>query len=591
MISSIKKKSSFFISILLAGTFAFALDVNQTELRSVGTDDTIKFTNYEGPQSVINSAESIRGIGSSLGQVISRSPETEQTVSPGGLYSVIHAIDISDNKGLDADIILINKGASVDHIDNVRRILTGYLMAGYNYSRKDAETLAVFITVYNAVYRNNLDAYTARYKAVVLKYLTKESCGLSTRWSDWAGNTQIVIPLYDVNGGLSTVETSVISDNTVISSMQEEADKGIDSRKDMVDIKEREAENAEKAAQEAAQTAALAQQDAQDKAKEAKNASDTAAQSQKDADKADKDAQDAQSKADDAQSKADEAKAKSDENPDDKALKDKADEAQKAADEAQKSADEAQKAADEAQKAADEAQKSADEAQKAADEAQKAADEANATASEEQALADKKLSEAQNERVNIAKDQQTLINESSDTVSKNTVAGLIIKDAQEGLYAIVKVDADSGKVAKESPVGVIRGRNIYAVSGVDLQMDDESIDTSVFYLAVCGQNKGNGTVKLCLIDNTKLEIQKESEETLAENTVLIKDGDDYYCIVVQGESYTLAKFDKNLKLLLKSDADLDPATPVVITEKGIVVTSSAGSVLLLSLSNLKQVTQ
>ena len=44
------------------------------------------------------------------------------------------------------------------------------------------------------------------------------------------------------NGGLSTVDTSVIADSKVVDSMQEDEDRNIDSRKDMVDLKEREAD-------------------------------------------------------------------------------------------------------------------------------------------------------------------------------------------------------------------------------------------------------------------------------------------------------------------------------------------------------------
>ena len=539
----------------------FALDVNEDELKSAGNGDTVKFNNYVGPHSVINSADDIRAIGRGMGKTIARDPEKEATINPNGLYSVIHAVDMNDTKGLDADIILINKGAGVDHIDNVRRIITGFLMESYGYSRKDADTIAVFVTVYNAVYRNDLDSFSSKYKAVVLKYLTKEKCGLSTEWTEWAGNSQIVIPLYDLKGGISTIETSVISDKNVVSSMQETSDKGISSRKDMVDLKEREADNAE----------ADANKSAQEVNKDLKEAQEA----KKTADEASKAADDAQKAADDAQKAADQAKAESKADPKNKEKKE--------------AASEAQTKANEAKDAASKAKEQASVAQTKADEATKAAQKAQENASAKQDFADKKNNEAQNERVEIAKDQQQLINEERAAQNRNMVAGLKIKDGVNGLYTIVKLDAESGAVVKESPVSTVRGRNIFAVTGVDIKLEDEEIDTSLFYLAICGENRGEGTVKLCLIDNTKLQIQKESEETVFEDSVLVKNGEDYYCVILNEGIYTIAKFDKNLKCTLKSSVEVDAGTPIIVTDKGIVVSNGHGKAMLLDLKELKQV--
>ena len=148
--------------------------------------------------------------------------------------------------------MILGKNANVDHIRNLRSIISSYLVSAYNYSKDDADTLAVFITVYNAVYRNDLDTYKSKYKEVVTKNLTKESCGISVNYKDWPGNTQLVIPLLNpVDGGLSTIDTTIISDSTVIESMREEDERGVDERKNLVDIKEREADVAQEEAKDA----------------------------------------------------------------------------------------------------------------------------------------------------------------------------------------------------------------------------------------------------------------------------------------------------------------------------------------------------
>ena len=245
--------------------FAFfslnALEVNQPELESIGKD-TIEFINYTGPHSVINTKDEIAGIGSALGEKVAPNVANKYETGDNNKYFVIHAVDSTVNVGLDADILILGKNANVDHIKNLRSIISSYLVSAYNYSKDDADTLAVFITVYNAVYRNDLDTYKSKYKEVVTNNLTKESCGISVNYKDWAGNTQLVIPLLNpVDGGLSTIDTTIISDSTVIESMREEDERGVDERKNLVDIKEREADVAQEEAKDAQKEATVAKQE------------------------------------------------------------------------------------------------------------------------------------------------------------------------------------------------------------------------------------------------------------------------------------------------------------------------------------------
>ena len=723
------------------GAAAFAQSVNVGELKSAGDENAVVFESYEGPHTVIESRAAIIAIGTRLGdRMKAAGVPNAGTYGTGEKYTLVHAVDPDHPGKLDADILILNASSSVDHITNLRRIIAGYLMAGYGYSQDDATTIAVFVTVYNAVYRGKIDTFRAKYKDVVLDNLSEDKCGLSLKWREWPGNTQIVIPLGDYEeGGLSSVETSVISDKNVVQSMREEDDKGIEERKNMVDIKEREAEAAESKAQDAAKTAAQERQalseqqkeqeaseqaaaDAQRKADEAQLAADKAQiaadEAQKAADEAQAHADEAQKAADEAQAAADEAQAKAsdaeataedaraarqeaeakaevakdeaaqaqstadeaqaqadeaktqaaearriaDENPDDAQKQQEAEAAQKAADEAQAAADEAQAAADEAQKSADEAQAAADEAKAASDEAQQAvesaqseaeqkqqeaqeasqeaeaakeeaaaaeqqaqaaeeqaqaaqeqadeaqqeaqaaeeqaqeereetaeqqqkADEAQAVAEEEQKKADKKQSEAQAERTEIAEDQKQLVEDEIKQAQDGSVVGLKVSSEGAGGYlcALVKVNAKTGELVKESAVKSIRGRTVFEVS-TTLEGDETS---SSYFLAVCGENSsGNSAVKLCLLAEEDLQIHKESEELVSEKSTLIKEGDDFYCIIENGSNWAIGRFDKDLILQAKSSQNVDQSTPITITKKGIVATGEDGKPVLLTVDTL-----
>lgn len=530
-----KKIAILAITTLFAVSNLFCLEVNKSELNST-QNETIEFINYMGPHKVIDSAASIKGIGSGLGENIK--PTVSSEAGSRDKYYVVHAVDTNSTEGkLNADILFIGKDATVDHVDNLRRIISGYLSAAYGYSEKDANTLSVFITVYNAVYRGKYDVFQSKYNNVVIKNISQSNCGLSVNYKDWPGQSEIIIPLFDVeNGGLSTVDTSVIADSKVVDSMQEDDDRNIESRKDMVDLKEREADEAQEKAQEAQKEAV---------------------QEQKVLNETKKEADEAQKKAEEARKEADEAKKEAEANPNDK---------------------KAQEKAAETEKKAVEEEKKAEEKKEAVEEQQKKTEAAKEQAKETQEIADKKQTEAQNERKEIAKDQQEIQQIEREQARMNSEYGIIIVDEKNLLSRLVKFNTETGEIIKKSPVSVIRNRTIYAAG------EEE-------FIAIAGDNAGNGTIKLVLIDQDNMEIVRESNETIAEDSVLVRDGDDYYCVIDDNGKFVVARYNQELSLRLKSNVSVKSKTPITVTPSGIVVTDPNGQLILLSKADLSAITK
>ncbi len=532
-----KKITCLLLISLLSISSIFSLEVDKNELNTTG-NEIIEFINYTGPHKVIDSAQAIKEIGSDLGKDISLS--VSSTNGSNEKYYVVHSVTSGSKDQLDADIIYIGSTATVDHVDNLRRIISGYLQSAYNYSEKDANTLAVFITVYNAVYRGKLDTFKSKYTEDVVKNLSSENCGLSTNYKDWPGKSEIVIPLFDVkNGGLSTVDTSVIADSKVVDSMQEDEDRNIDSRKDMVDLKEREAD------------------ESSDKAQEAQK---EAVQEQKVLNETKKEAEEAKKEAEEAKKEAEEAKKVAEENPNDK---------------------KAQETAKEAEKKAEEATAKAEEKQQQVEEQQKKTDDAKEAAKEAQEIADKKQNEAQTERKEIAQDQQEIQQEKIAEAKANTEYGIIIVDEENLLSRLVKFNSDNGEIIRKSPVAVIRNRTIFEVGS----------EGSEQFISVAGDNAGNGTIKLVLMDQDNMEITRESNETLSEDSVLVKDGDDYYCVIDDNGKWVVAKYNAELSLRYKSSIAVKSSTPITITKSGVVVTDSTGQLMLLSKTDLSAITK
>lgn len=227
------------LAVLLLPSAA-AYEVAEEEV-SVPDAGDIVFENYRGPYDVVKTLDEIFGIGTNLGM----QEGAERQID--GQFIVIHAVDPETDDGFDADIFIFGPEGYVDHIRNVRRILAGYLEAAYQYGREDALLLAKFITYYNAVHRGDMEFIQSRYKKAVTDNLVAEKIGIPLSYKDWPGKTMMVIPLTRKaeEGGLGSLESDELSDEEVIEDLQEEEDRGVEDRKELVDLKEREIEEEE----------------------------------------------------------------------------------------------------------------------------------------------------------------------------------------------------------------------------------------------------------------------------------------------------------------------------------------------------------
>lgn len=537
------------VAALLAGVLSvsvlFALEVDRTEINPGSAGDAITFVNYTGPNTVISSAAEITGIGSDLGKLIKDSGSA--SAGDKTRYYVIHAVDAATAKGFDADILILGEGAGVDHIDNIRRIMAGYLSAAYGYSLKDAATLSTFITVYNAVYRGKMDVFTARYKTAVTKNLSADKVGLSVRYDEWAGKSQIIIPLSEprLAGTISAIDTTSLTDKAVVDKIKEDTANGTETRKSMTDLKDRESTAAQTRADAAQTDAAAARTDVATKQAEA---------------------QTAKTEAQTAKAEADKAAAAAKANPQDAAAQVKA-------------AETAQKAED--KQAA--AEKKTAEAAMAQDTVAKKEE----AAKSDQTLADTKQKEARTERKEIAADVQKAIDKTDAAAKSAADAALAsatpafairIVDEKNLLGELVLVNLNDGKILKTSSLNAIRGRTL--------------IDTGSGLIAIAGKKGGNAAIRLVLVDAATLEVSKQGIDAIAEQSMLVSNGNDYYAIIENDNGkFSLGRFDKNLEAKAKSAIEVKAASAITVTAKGVIVQDKSGAIKLLRATDLVDVSK
>jgi hypothetical protein len=249
------------LCVLVLSIPLFALGVDVDELKSGG--QKVEFVNYAGPLTIFQTDLDIRGIGRTLADQVARGAARAAYLLK---YSVIHIMGTTEPDKLGADLFSIDKDSQVDHIDNVRRIVSAYMERMYTYSRRDSDTLALFISYYNAVYRGNTTYFAGKYKKAVMDKVDPARVGISTKYYEWPGDTQMVIPLTEkpARDVLGTLNTSELTSRPVIDQLKEKEDLGVPERKAMTELKQKEvaqaeqkvAESAKKLQEEKAKTAA-----------------------------------------------------------------------------------------------------------------------------------------------------------------------------------------------------------------------------------------------------------------------------------------------------------------------------------------------
>jgi len=461
--------------------------VNRDELQDL---PPVVFINYEGPHAKVDTREEIRQIGVGLARQISGKTEA----GTANRYFVIHCVSGAEGNKIDADVFGLGVDTGVDHIRNLRVIIQGYLQTAYQYSEKDAALLAEYITIYNAVYRGNWDYFTGRYKALVMGNLTKDKVGLSIRYDEWAGRTLMVIPLGI--GGLSSVDTSTLTEPKVIEEMRKEDDQGIPQRQGMVNLLEREADKAQQQAQTMRES--IKEEERQ-----------IALERQK--------VQEAQ-----AQGKITPEEAKT------------------------------------------------------AEETIAKKEEAVAQQKEEvkqvEAVVEKKTEEAQQQRQEIAKDQQAAIAQDTGGIYGVTIE----KTAPVDMGRIVRINPADGKEIKRSPLNLVHTKSVTLIGGR--------------ILAIAGENKGHGAVRLVEINPSSLEMARQGNDDIKAGSLLWVNGNDLYAVVIdlKKNKCFIGRFNTNLELQVISKTTVHPDSSVLIQQTQLLTQREDGSALILNSADLTE---
>ncbi len=524
-----KKTSVLFLILLIASVTYISgqeVDVAETELLTV-RDTTVEFINYEGPHLKIETVEEIMSVGMFLGESIGTGYSTAEY---GDKYRVIHAVGESPDEGLDADIFMVLENAQVDHIQNMRYILAGLVIAAYGYEREDALLLAEFVTIYNAVHRGKMDFLGGKYKQIVTRNLRPDAAGISTLYSDWPGMTEMVIPLTEdaANGGLGSLDTDTLTEDEVIEEMRSQPDRGLESRKEITELKEREVEEEQQEIEEERQ---VIEEEREQIAAERERIDREREEVEEEREQAD--------------------------TPTERAQADRREE--------ELDRQEEQLEAEEAELEEQE-QELAEREQEQAERVDRIQSEREEIAADEREL----MEEA-------AEEEETEIAATGARAAARVVVYLEVRDlGGEPLGGLVHIDSAAGAITGASTLNSIRNRRF------------ESLGP--YYVVVAGTTAGQGAVRLMTVDKDSLETVAEGDRDIYPDSALLADGASVYAITNtgagDGTTWTVAKFDNSLNLRENSQLEVYPDTALSVSESVLYVVGADGMIHALSTSDL-----
>ncbi|MDR1972440.1 MAG: hypothetical protein LBQ46_11030 [Treponema sp.] len=509
--------------------------VNQSELEEGQTP--VSFINYEGPHARIETRVQIRNIGFVLGQAVrggNNSPGTR------GRYFVIHAAGPEDGQRLDADIFGLGPDTGVDHIRNLRLIVQGYLEGAYLYSARDAALLAEYVTVYNAVYRGDWEYINFRYKDEVIAELDQERAGLSIRFDEWPGRTLMLIPMgTGAAGSLSALDTAVVGDPQVVEELRKDEDRGVTQRQDMVDLKEREADEAGERAEEQREEADREQR-----------------QIDQERQQLEEDRRQAQPARPEQEAQPVQRPAQGPPVQDERPNREQAPADSQAAPE---------------QRQPDPREEEFERREAELDRRQEAVDERREEAQRNEDFAAQKREEAREERESIARDQQELINQDNPPEEEGRISA-VLNDRDSPLGQFVKLDRN-GEELRRSAVNTVNVRTIVAV-------EDRII-------AVAGENRGSGAIRLIEVDRRTLDMKAQGEDDIHPQSLLWVNGTDLYAITVTGGAAYLGRFNPGLVRQTRSAETVHPYAALIFQEGLILTQRQDGSALVLDAQTLE----
>ncbi|MBL8018989.1 MAG: hypothetical protein JNM27_04950 [Leptospirales bacterium] len=434
-----------------------------------------------------------------------------------------------DAAGFGADIITIDANANFAHINAVQRIIQGYAQQAFEYNANDSVTMSQFILYYNAKQRGGIEKLKGKYTDQVISALTPDKVGIDRSYKNWAGKTEIIIPLVKnvVRPGKTDVNTNEIKKETT--------DAKKDDTKKLTDIEDRRKQETTTKLDQKEQDLKKQQQTIDQKKQDIQKQQDTLQQQKQDTGKKLQELnKDPVKNA--AEIKKEEAKQQD--------IKKQETELKKQEADVKK---EEQKVKEEAKEVKDQKENKTDTAK-------------TDTAKTDEA---KKVETLKQENQDLKKQAEDKEKKSDNVVGDKIVFLRFIKYHSEGHYSneLWMLDPVKDDTLFKSPFTNICGREFIVVPGQGI--------------LVIGYENGSDAHTLAMLDQDKLGLKTRSKESVYWRSPLILRDNKIYGIEIKDGQYYLTRFNPDLSMDARSSEPISGDSDITFYNEKIYVTGKA----------------
>ncbi|EMO84285.1 P83/100 family protein [Leptospira santarosai] len=520
----------------------FSQDNSKLGEKEIRSSQRVRFIN----RSSVRAGEEVRGtnekVGSSLAEVLKKEPGKSH--SQGGISITRIA---PEEKKFGADIFAISEDSDYGHINSIQRILTGFVKSNFGYDDKNSDILATYILYYNAIHRKDKSYIGKKYSNSVIKFVNPNSIGISRRYSEWPGKTQILIPLVE----------DILGKDVHTDELEDEVNKELDKKKEGQSEKDKfddlQSEKNKKELEEVKRR----KEENQNKQKEI---SDKETRTDKELQELNKDpvknkTQIAEKKKEKEQIQKEKESAKKEE----QKLKEKEKEVVKKDEERKNN-----KTSSSSSSSSSKSDSKSDSGSKSGTDNRSSSDNKKSEAELKKELAETK------KELEIKKEEE----KKKEEFDKNVVGGKILflktlKYLDKGHYnnELQVLDPTKDDTIFRGEFNKICGRTFEIVDGKALVIGFED-----------GHSSNH---KLILIDQETLKPVLSAEDNIFWRSPMIVKGDEIYAFEEVQEKYYLSRFSKDLKKQAKSSEEISPNSNVTFYGEKIYVTGkeeSSGSI-------------
>jgi len=546
-------------TIIIVLTALTSLSALEVDIDEISKSERVNFTHYQGRGRKYESVSQIKSIGYQLSYKKSKGRESDIF----RYHMKYHVLRVSADEPemYSSDIFFIDRDARVDHIKNVRRILSAYLEGMYDYTVREADAIALYLTYYNAVHRGDTDYFASKYSGKIMKHINKRNAGISTKYNEWPGKTAIVIPLTKESkkGKIEKIDPFTISDEKTTREVKKDRENGKD-RKELIELKK---EEIKKNKTDLEKEKKKLEEEKKKVEKKKKETEETKKKIEKEKEKIKKEKEETSKIKDPEKKKEKEEEIKKKEEEVKKEEK-KIEETEK---KIKKEEEQIKKTEEETEKKEEEIKKKEENVKKETEETKK--DEKKTPEEEELKKKEEELKKKEEE---LDKREDAIRDKKSDkNVFGIKLYYLKVKEYLEGGHynnELYMINASSKKIDFKSPVTNICGRRYDVFSGG----------------IVVITHRGNHVSghRLTLIDREKLTEKITGEDNIFWRSFIEIRENHIYAIVKEGDSFYLGKFDQDLKLVAKSKEKIHENTFITFFEDFIYINGENKNIIVLN---------